>query len=432
MSKVLKPIPDTEKRPGYKHTKLGWIPEDWEIFRFDEVFQFIPTYSYSRNQLIKCQPNDNDIFNIHYGDIHTSFHNEQLDFDKDIEVASLLNPVIDIKKLKLLKEGDLVIADASEDYEGICDAIELKNVRNRKIIGGLHTFAVRDKNGLTANGYRGFIFKNEIVKHNLKRVATGISVLGVSKSNISKILIPLPSPSEQVVISKVLLKWDSAITKLNELIKAKQKSKKGLMHLLLTGKKRLPGFDGEWQEQKLSVFFTERKETNRDDLELLSIGEAGVYPQSLSNKKDTSNNDKSKYKRICPGDIGYNTMRMWQGRSALSHLEGIVSPAYTIVKPKEEADSVFFSYFFKVPSVVHKFYRNSQGLVSDTLNCKFKDFAMVKVLLPKNKDEQTAIAQILSAADKEIYLLKEQLEQLEQQKRGMMQQLLMGKERLPL
>ena len=123
-------------------------------------------------------------------------------------------------------------------------------------------------------------------------------------------------------------------------------------------------------------------------------------------------------------------MRMWQGRSALSYLEGIVSPAYTIITPKKNANSLFFSYLFKTPKLTNLFWRNSQGLVDDTLNCKFKDFAIVKILLPKTKEEQTAIAQVLEAADKEITLLKAKAEQLKEMKRGAMQMLLTGRKRL--
>ena len=99
------------------------------------------------------------------------------------------------------------------------------------------------------------------------------------------------------------------------------------MQNLLTGKKRLKGFSGDWKEYQLGQMFAERNERNNDGLALLSIGQNGVYPQEDSIKKDTSNSDKSKYKKICIGDIGYNTMRMWQGRSALSNLEGIVNSA---------------------------------------------------------------------------------------------------------
>jgi type I restriction enzyme S subunit len=156
----------------------------------------------------------------------------------------------------------------------------------------------------------------------------------------------------------------------------------------------------------------------------------GVYPQSNSEKKVTSNDDKSKYKRICPGDIGYNTMRMWQGRSALSTIEGIVSPAYTIVTPTENSDSEFFSYLFKSPKMMNLFWRNSQGLVDDTLNCKYKDFAIVKSKLPRSKKEQTEIAKRLTTADQEIQILNQRIEKLKEQKKWAMQVLLTGKKRL--
>jgi type I restriction enzyme S subunit len=204
------------------------------------------------------------------------------------------------------------------------------------------------------------------------------------------------------------------------------------MQNLLTGKMRLKGFSGEWREVHLGEFFSERNETRHIELTLLSIGQSGIYPQDESIKKDTSNADKSKYKRICPGDIGYNTMRMWQGRSALSDLEGIVSPAYTVISPKENADSQFFAYLFKTPKLTHLFWRNSQGLVDDTLNCKFKDFSIVKVVLPQTREEQTTIARVLQIADQEISLLKSKADKLRKQKKGMMQVLLTGKVRLKL
>ena len=196
---------------------------------------------------------------------------------------------------------------------------------------------------------------------------------------------PLP---EQHKIAEILSTWDEVIELTQKLIDQLKQRKKGVMRQLLTGKKRLPGFEGEWDEKPLGEFFNERKETGFTDLSLLSVGREGVYPQDQNDRKDTSNSDKTKYKRICPGDIGYNTMRMWQGRSALSELEGIVSPAYTILQSKENADSKFFAYLFQLDSLIHKFYRYSQGLVSDTWQCKYKDFAIVKCLVPPTRKEQ--------------------------------------------
>lgn len=291
-----------------------------------------------------------------------------------------------------------------------------------------HAHIIQGEKNLTEWFFYYFNHK-ELTPH-LTRQGAGRYKL--TKESLSKIQIPIPPLPEQKAIANVLGTWDKAIHKTGQLIAQKEQRKKWLMQNLLMGKKRLKRFGGEWKEMNLGYMFTERNEIRFFDLPLLSIGQNGVYPQDESVKKDTSNEDKSKYKRICPGDIGYNTMRMWQGRSALSQLEGIVSPAYTVVTPKKNADSLFFSYLFKIPKMTNLFWRNSQGLVDDTLNCKFNDFRIIKILLPQTKEEQTDIAKVLQAADKEISLLKAKAEKLREQKKGLMQQLLTGKKRLNL
>lgn len=128
----------------------------------------------------------------------------------------------------------------------------------------------------------------------------------------------------------------------------KQRQKKYLMQQLLTGKKRLPGFSGEWKTECLGNLFSERTETNCEDLEMLAItGTQGIIPRKELDLKDNSSDDKSKYLKVCVGDIGYNTMRMWQGVSAYSNYEGIVSPAYTILKPNSSVDAKYFAYLLK-------------------------------------------------------------------------------------
>jgi len=165
---------------------------------------------------------------------------------------------------------------------------------------------------------------------------------------------------------------------------------------------RFPEFTDEWKEVTLGEVTCERNETNTPTLPLLSItANKGVIPQTDSEKKDVSNADKSKYKRICSGDIGYNTMRMWQGRSALSFVEGIVSPAYTIVTPLKGVSPLFLSYLIKRPRLIYEFWTHSQGLVEDTLNCKYKDFAQITITIP-SLSEQRKIAALLSLIDERI------------------------------
>lgn len=158
----------------------------------------------------------------------------------------------------------------------------------------------------------------------------------INRSDLNNVPILVPPLEIQKKIAQILSTWDKAISTTESLIENSQQQKKSLMQQLLTGKKRSPVFEAEWKAYRLGDLFTERVETNCENLPLLSItAERGVIHQNESGKKDTSNNDKAKYRRICVNDIGYNTMRMWQGRSSLSDKEGIVSPAYTIVIPCE-------------------------------------------------------------------------------------------------
>lgn len=239
--------------------------------------------------------------------------------------------------------------------------------------------------------------------------------------------LAMPPIAEQQKIAAILTTQDKVIELKEKRLAEKLRQKKYLMQQLLTGKKRLPGFRGEWRVEYLGKLFRERKETNCEGLEMLAItGTQGIIPRKELDLKDNSSEDKSKYLRVCIGDIGYNTMRMWQGVSAYSNYEGIVSPAYTILKPSLLVDAKYFAYLFKMPEMIFLFYRFSQGLVDDTRNLKYENFKKIKVVYPVDKNEQSAIAQVLSTADREISLLRQGIEQEKQKKKALMQLLLTG------
>lgn len=264
-----------------------------------------------------------------------------------------------------------------------------------------------------------YVLASEYARYTLSKLATGTSgsMKNITKGELLNLKILIPPHKEQKKIAQILSVWESAIAITQQMIINSEQQKKALMHQLLTGQKRFSEFSEEWITYKFEELFTERVETGCENLPLLSITtNEGVVYQEETGRKDTSNDDKSKYRRICKNDIGYNTMRMWQGRSSLSDKEGIVSPAYTIVIPNERVYPAFAAYLFKSHALIHVFYRHSQGLVSDTWNLKFSHFKKISWSIPKI-EEQKVIASTLATSDLEIKLLQQKLHYLKQEKK---------------
>lgn len=146
------------------------------------------------------------------------------------------------------------------------------------------------------------------------------------------------------------------------------------------------------------------------DGELISVTISdGIKKFSELGRHDNSNQDKSKYKKVCIGDIAYNSMRMWQGASGYSPFEGIVSPAYTVLKPNVNINSKCVSYLFKRQDMIHVFQLNSQGITSDNWNLKFPALSQIAVSLPGDIKEQSRIATYFSNIDTLITLHQRKL-----------------------
>jgi type I restriction enzyme S subunit len=186
---------------------------------------------------------------------------------------------------------------------------------------------------------------------------------------------------------------------------------------------RFPEFRENWEIKTFGDLFKQRQEQANENLPLLSLtAEHGIIPQNESGRKDNSNADKSRYLKVSKGDIAYNTMRMWEGRSALSSLEGLVSPAYTICAPRKLTNARFFSYYIKSTPLVELFNRNSQGLTKDTYSLKYPAFAKIKVLRPKPAEQQK-IADCLGSLDDLLAAHSRKLAALQDHKKGLLQQL---------
>ncbi|MGE9921523.1 restriction endonuclease subunit S, partial [Limosilactobacillus reuteri] len=111
-------------------------------------------------------------------------------------------------------------------------------------------------------------------------------------------------------------------------------------------------------------------------------------------RKNNSSDDKHNYKKVFQNDIAYNSMRLWQGALGVSKYEGIVSPAYTVLKPLPNQNSIFYEFMFKNIDMLHIFQRNSQGLTSDTWNLKFNQLQHIKIKTT-NLNSQNKIAKLL-------------------------------------
>ena len=159
-----------------------------------------------------------------------------------------------------------------------------------------------------------------------------------------------------------------------------------------------------WEQRKLGDCFDERNESMPDG-ELISVTiNDGIRKFSELGRHDNSNDDKSKYKKVCVGDIAYNSMRMWQGASGYSPYEGIVSPAYTVLSPKMGVVSRCLAYQFKLPEMIHTFQVNSQGITSDNWNLKYPAFSEIEVAVAKQTEEQELIASFFTNLDNLITL----------------------------
>lgn len=217
------------------------IPEGWNSIKLGNVFSFLKSHAFSRDCLTTEHATPPYIYNIHYGDLHAYYTGALLDFSKERGVPILKSDPLASEKLEFLKDGDLIMADVSEDFEGVGACIELINLEQRKVTAGLHTF-VRDTSGQTVEGFRGYLFKEHSVAKELRRIATGSSVHGISKTNLAKVDLTLPPIEEQQAIVRILNAADRELDALERKLTTWKAQKKYLLNNLVDGTIRLPQF----------------------------------------------------------------------------------------------------------------------------------------------------------------------------------------------
>lgn len=403
--------------------RFSGYTDDWEQRKFNIVFDFLQNNALSRAEL----SNVGEVMNVHYGDILVKY-GEVLDIEKD-ELTYLVDSSI-VKKYQtsLLKNGDVIIADAAED-ETVGKCSEIAGLSDYTVLSGLHTIPCRPTMKF-AEGYLGYYMNSGAYHDQLLPLIQGTKISSISKTAIQDTEIVYPkSEDEQAKIGQYFTNFDNLITLHQRKLEKLQNMKKSCLQKMFpkdgatVPEIRFSEFQGDWEERTLGSCFDERLESLPDG-ELLSVTiGSGIKKFSELDRHDNSNTDKSKYKRVCIGDIAYNSMRMWQGASGRSPYEGIVSPAYTVVKPIGDIDTQFFAYMFKKKEIIHLFEINSQGLTSDTWNLKYPAFSKIVVRVPRNVEEQSRIARFLLELDELISCTEQEIEIAKRMKKGCLQKM---------
>ena len=175
--------------------------------------------------------------------------------------------------------------------------------------------------------------------------------------------------------------------------------------------------------QRLGDFFSNRREKGAVGLSTLSITlDHGIVDRDSIDRKMETNLLADEHLLGKSGDIAYNMMRMWQGASGLIERDGLLSPAYVVLAPKQEINSRYAAYLFKSPRLIYLFWAYSYGLTNDRLRLYFNDFRRIPVEIPPIS-EQTKIANFLTAVDEKISQLTQKYDLLKQYKKGVMQQI---------
>jgi type I restriction enzyme S subunit len=206
----------------------------WEVKTLGDLFAFSGGYSASRDQLSTkghCY--------LHYGDIHTSsktFIDVQAEFQ---DIPKLDIPLKWVSANSLLEDGDVVFVDASEDDAGTSRHVIVVNKEKTPFISGLHTIVAKSKTDELAHEYRRYCFQTAAIQRQFLFYVVGTKVSGISKTNIAKLKLPVPSVPEQTAIAEVLSDMDAELAALEQRRDKTRALKQGMMQELLTGRIRL-------------------------------------------------------------------------------------------------------------------------------------------------------------------------------------------------
>ena len=391
---------------GYKKTKAGILPADWDVYMLGDCLSRV-------ERPVEVMPNEL------YTQIGIRSHGKGLFYKEPVTGAALGNKAV------FWIEPDCFIVNIVFAWE---QAIG-KTTQSEVGMIGSHRFPMyRPVNDRVDIDYLISYFLTKRGTDILEAASPGGAgrnkTLGQDRFLKSK--ITLPPIAEQRKIAAILTTQDKVIELKEKRLTEKQRQKKYLMQQLLTGKKRLPGFYGAWSFPKAKELFQSVSDKDHDgDLAVLSsTQDRGIVPRDevdIDIKYDACS--LVNYKKVSKGNFVIS-LRSFQGGIEYSTYTGLVSPAYTVLSSRKEISDEYYKQFFKSTDYINRLNVAVYG-IRDGKQISYEDFGRLRIPYPPIK-EQDAIAEVLSAADREIELLQQDIEQEKQKKKALMQLLLTG------
>lgn len=414
-----------EMKSGYKMTEVGVIPEDWEVKNVSE------------SCLIKARIGWQGLKKSEYmssGDYllitGTDFDNGQVNW-KSCAYVSKARYEQD-SNIKIRPQDILISKDGTIGKVAYLGMIPKAGTLNSGI------FVIRANDRKIDQVFLSKIFMSFYFEEFLNRLVAGSTINHLYQKDFVKFCFPLPNSEEQVAIAAALSDVDSLISALTKKIEKKKAIKQGLMQQLLTGKKRLPGFNDKWKSMLLGDIAEVKDGTHQTPKYVKSGGKPfysveNVTADDFKNVKHISLEEHkaltSNY-RIEKGDV---LMTRIGSIGCCKYVDWDVDASFyvslALLKINEKYDSKFISYLSNIKSFKEEVMLNSLVFaIPQKIN--LGNISLIKVYIPTSKAEQTAIANILSDCDSEIAALEEKRDKYKEIKQGMMQQLLTGKIRL--
>ncbi|MBF4983834.1 restriction endonuclease subunit S [Nonlabens mediterrranea] len=419
MSELLKP-----------ELRFPEFDEDWNETTFDSHYSFKPTNSLSRDKL---NYEAGTVKNIHYGDIHTEF---DLLFDVTEEKVPFINDDINIDNIddeNYVQKGDLVIADASEDYADIGKAIEVVNTNNECLLAGLHTFLARREDDEVAEGFFAFLLNTYKARYEIMRIAQGTKVLGLSKNRLGEIPLYIPEPEEQQKIANFL----KAIDKRIKLLKAKKEAledyKTSIMQKLFAQEIRFKQENGsdfpEWEEKKISEVAningggtpsTSIKEYWNGDINWFTPTEINARYSYGSERKITESGLSHSSATLLPINSILFTSRATVGEVSITKEICSTNQGFQSFIVQKENDVNFIYYWIKVNK--KKFLRVATG--TTFIEVSKKEIEKLTILRPEY-NEQVAIGSFLQRIDERIDVISNAYDNHHSFKQSLLQKMFM-------